>query len=195
MTEYQGQPGTEPDPTSPSEEPTERLAAHERLSTGALSSWARACATTVAGRLQLARHHRRSDRPRRDRRRLAAGRVRDPGLGHTEGGRPDRGRIHVRAGRVLNIVFAAPAGQRLDTPTRRAAIEKAIARLRSPEFKPTDGKAGLTSVDDPFSKATFSKTAASPTPRRNSTRRSRTRTGTRSSPSRIRCDRPSSRRA
>ena len=58
---------------------------------------------------------------------------------------------------MLNIVFAAPAGQRLDTPTRRAAIEKAIARLRSPEFKPTDGKAGLVSVDDPFRKATFSK--------------------------------------
>ena len=44
MTEHQGQPGTEPDPARTSEEPTERLAAHERLSTGALSRWTRACA-------------------------------------------------------------------------------------------------------------------------------------------------------
>ena len=59
-------------------------------------------------------------------------------------------------GAVLNIVFAAPEGERLDTPERKAAIEKAIVRLKSPEFKPVDGKAGLTSVGDPFSKDTFS---------------------------------------
>ncbi len=47
-------------------------------------------------------------------------------------------------------------GQRLDTPERKAAIEKAVLRLKSPEFKPVDGKAGLTSVGDPFSKDTFS---------------------------------------
>src|SRR6188472_696943 len=34
--------------------------------------------------------------------------------------------------------------------------QKAIARLRSPEFKPTDDKAGLESVANPFNKDTFS---------------------------------------
>jgi RND superfamily putative drug exporter len=57
---------------------------------------------------------------------------------------------------VLNIVFAAPEGQRLDTPERKEAIQKAIARLRSSEFKPKDDTAGLTSVDNPFNKDTFS---------------------------------------
>jgi RND superfamily putative drug exporter len=60
-------------------------------------------------------------------------------------------------GGVLNIVFAAPEGQRLDTPERKAAIESAIATLRSDKFKPKDGKAGLVSVGDPFSKDTFAK--------------------------------------
>src|SRR5918996_390099 len=59
-------------------------------------------------------------------------------------------------GGVLNVVFAAPEGERLDTPQRRAAIEEAIARLESPEFAPTDDKAGLESVGDPFSEDTFS---------------------------------------
>ncbi len=57
---------------------------------------------------------------------------------------------------MLNIVFAAPEGERLDTPERKAAIEQAIARLKSSEFKPTDDKVGLESVSDPFSEDTFS---------------------------------------
>ena len=59
-------------------------------------------------------------------------------------------------GGVLNVVFAAPPGERLDTPERKAAIEEAIARLKSPEFAPTADKAGLESVADPFSHDTFS---------------------------------------
>jgi RND superfamily putative drug exporter len=59
-------------------------------------------------------------------------------------------------GAVLNIVFAAPQGERLDTPARKAAIEDAIARLKTREFKPAAGKAGLDSVGYPFSKQTFS---------------------------------------
>ena len=59
-------------------------------------------------------------------------------------------------GGVLNLVFAARPGQRLDTPERKAAIEKAIARLESPEFKPTEDKAGIESVGDPFSEDTVS---------------------------------------
>ena len=57
---------------------------------------------------------------------------------------------------MLNVVFAAPEGERLDTPERRAAIEEAIARLGSPEFAPTEDKAGLESVSDPFSEDTVS---------------------------------------
>ena len=60
-------------------------------------------------------------------------------------------------GGVLNIVFAAPVGQRLDTPARKAAILKAIKQLRSSQFKPVGDKAGLTSVANPFDKDTFSK--------------------------------------
>jgi RND superfamily putative drug exporter len=40
-------------------------------------------------------------------------------------------------GGVLNLVFAAPPGERLDTPERRAAIEGAIEELESDEFAPT----------------------------------------------------------
>src|ERR687891_637773 len=59
-------------------------------------------------------------------------------------------------GGVLNVVFAAPEGQRLDTPERRAAIGDAIGRLKSPEFAPSDVEAGLVSVGEPFSETTFS---------------------------------------
>ncbi len=63
-------------------------------------------------------------------------------------------------GGVLNLVFAAPPGERLDTPERRAAIEGAIAELESDEFAPTgeapEGEAGVTSVGDPFDENTFS---------------------------------------
>ena len=59
-------------------------------------------------------------------------------------------------GGVLNLVFAAPEGERLDTPARKAAIGKAVARLKSSEFKPADGTAGITEVGDPFDEDTFS---------------------------------------
>jgi putative drug exporter of the RND superfamily len=59
-------------------------------------------------------------------------------------------------GGVLNLVFAAPPGQRLDTPARKAAIEDAIAKLKTQEFKSTKDKAGIESVGNPFSKDTFS---------------------------------------
>ena len=59
-------------------------------------------------------------------------------------------------GGVLNIVFAAPAGQRLDTPERKAAIEKAIALIQTAPYTPTADKAGIESAGDPFSPDTFS---------------------------------------
>ena len=57
---------------------------------------------------------------------------------------------------MLNVVFAVPPGQRLDTPEHKQAIDEAIARLRGAEFKPTEDKAGLESVETPFTEDTVS---------------------------------------
>ncbi len=59
-------------------------------------------------------------------------------------------------GGVLNLVFAAPEGERLDTDERREAIEDAVAQLETDEFAPTEDEAGIESVGDPFSEETFS---------------------------------------
>jgi RND superfamily putative drug exporter len=140
------------------QEPTaERRAAHERLSTGALARWTRACAThpwrVVFGWIGIVIV-------------LVAlvvtigGSLRDefsiPGSETQKATDLIKSEFASEQGGVLNIVFAAPEGERLDTPGRKAAIEKAIARLKSPEFKPKGGKADLTSVGDPFSKDTVS---------------------------------------
>ena len=62
-------------------------------------------------------------------------------------------------GGVLNLVLAAPEGERLDTPERQEAINGVIARLKTDEFAPTaeepEGEAGITSLGDPFSDDTF----------------------------------------
>ena len=72
---------------------------------------------------------------------------------------------------MLNLVFAAPEGETLDTPERREAIEGAIAELQTDEFAPTEDEAGIESVGDPFSEETRSPTTgASRTPRRSSAR-------------------------
>jgi RND superfamily putative drug exporter len=59
-------------------------------------------------------------------------------------------------GGVLNLVFAAPEGERLDTPERKAAITAAIATIKGSEFKAAEDKAGVTSVGKPFDDETFS---------------------------------------
>ena len=59
-------------------------------------------------------------------------------------------------GGVLNLVFAAPEGERLDTPEREEAIEGVIAELKTQEFAPTEDTAGIESVGDPFDENTFS---------------------------------------
>ena len=60
-------------------------------------------------------------------------------------------------GGVLNVVFAAPAGERLDTPERKAAIEDGD---RAPQVaassRPRPTRPGIESVGDPFSEDTFS---------------------------------------
>jgi RND superfamily putative drug exporter len=146
-------------PTSNEPEPEAgngRRAAHERLSTGALASWARANAAhpwrvivswvgIVAVLIALVA--------------TVGGELRDefniPGSDAQRATDLIESEFASEQGGVLNVVFAAPEGQRLDTPERKAAIEEAIARLRSPEFKPTESTAGLESVGDPFSENTF----------------------------------------
>ena len=135
----------------------ERRAAHERLSTGALARWTRACAThpwqvvlgwigivvllivlvvTVGGQLRDEFEIPGSDTQR-------ATDLIEAEFASEQGG-------------VLNLVFAAPEGERLDTPERQAAIEEAISKLESAEFAPTEDRAGVESVADPFSDKTFS---------------------------------------
>ena len=136
---------------------TTRLAAHERMSTGALAGWARSCAShpwrvvgiwigiivllfvlvgTVGGELRDEFEIPGSDTQRAT------------DLIETE--------FASEQGGVLNLVFAAPEGERLDTAERKAAIEGVLTRLRSDEFAPTEDAAGLESVADPFDDNTFS---------------------------------------
>jgi RND superfamily putative drug exporter len=136
----------------------DRRAAHERLASGALARWARACAThpwrvvaswvgIVVVLIALVG--------------TVGGSLRDefeiPGSDAQKATDLIESQFASEQGAVLNVVFAAPRGQRLDTPERKAAIESAVAGLRSSRFKPKDGKAGLESVGDPFSQATFAK--------------------------------------
>ncbi|CAA9547730.1 MAG: Integral membrane protein [uncultured Thermoleophilia bacterium] len=134
----------------------ERRAAHERLSTGALARWTRACAThpwrviaswvgIFAVLIALVG--------------TIGGELRDefsiPGSETQKATDLIEAEFGSEQGGVLNLVFAAPEGERLDTPERRAAIEEAVTRLEAPEFKPSEGKAGVVSVGDPFDEATF----------------------------------------
>ncbi len=134
-----------------------RLAAHERLASGALARWARARAThpwrtvfawigILAGLIVLVA--------------TVGGSLRDkfeiPGSETQKAVDLIEQKFASEQGGVLNIVFAAPPGQRLDTPQRKQAVKAAIAKLKTAEFKPKDGKAGLSSVGNPFSDATFS---------------------------------------
>src|SRR5918999_1373542 len=136
---------------------SERRAAHERRSTGALAAWARACAShpwrvLVAWAVVIAL--------------LVVlvstfgGSLKDefdiPGSDTQTATDLIESEFAEEQGGVLNLVFAAPTGERLDTPEREAAIEAAITELKTQEFKPTDDKAGLESVGDPFSENTFS---------------------------------------
>ena len=135
----------------------ERRAAHERLSTGTLARWTRACAThpwrvviawvgIIALLVVLVA--------------TIGGALRDefeiPGSDTQRATDLIESEFASEQGGVLNVVFAAPEGERLDTPERKAAVQQAIARLRSPEFAPTEDKAGLESVAKPFSEDTFS---------------------------------------
>src|SRR5687767_14458357 len=154
MTEYDA--GIETAPPGPGRT-SDRRAAHERLSTGALARWTRACAThpwrvvfgwvgIVALLLVLVG--------------TVGGELRDefeiPGSDTQKATDLIEAEFASEQGGVLNLVFAAPEGQRLDTPEWKAAIQAAVARLESDEFAPTKDKVGIESVGDPFDENTFS---------------------------------------
>jgi putative drug exporter of the RND superfamily len=135
----------------------ERRLAHERLSTGGLARWMRFCAShpwrvvfgwigivvllivlvaTIGGGLK--------------------DKFEIPGSDTQKATDLIEAEFASEQGGVLNLVFAAPAGERLDTPQRKAAIEAAIAKLKTQEFKATKDKAGIESVGNPFDPNTFS---------------------------------------
>jgi RND superfamily putative drug exporter len=134
-----------------------RRSAHERLSTGTLARWARFCAThpwrVVIGWVAIiivliglvA---------------TVGGSLRDefeiPGSDTQRATDLIESKFASEQGAVLNIVFAAPEGQRLDTPERKAAIEKAIALIQTAPYTPAADKAGIESAGDPFDPSTFS---------------------------------------
>jgi putative drug exporter of the RND superfamily len=134
-----------------------RRAAHERLATGGLARWARACAThpwrviigwigIVVALIVLVG--------------AVGGSLKDefeiPGSDTQRATDLIESEFASEQGAVLNLVFAAPEGESLETPERRAAIEDAVARLQTREFAPTEDKAGIESVGDPFSEDTVS---------------------------------------
>ena len=152
-----------PEPPTASNDES-RLAAHERLSTGALANWARMCAAhpwrvifawigIIATLIVLVS--------------TIGGTLRDkfeiPGSDTQRATDLLKAEFASEQGAVMNIVLAAPAGERLDTPERKAAIDKVMAELREPPFaatkgaEPVDGEPKLTSVADPFSENTLSK--------------------------------------
>jgi putative drug exporter of the RND superfamily len=158
MTDTAHTDTAEQQPDEQHERESGRLSAHERLSTGALAGWARSCAAhpwrvvvswvgIIVVLIALVA--------------TVGGSLRDkfeiPGSDTQRATDLIKAEFASEQGSVLNIVFAAPEGQRLDSPKYKPAVDRAIARLRTNEFKPKDGKAGLESVDDPFAKRTFSK--------------------------------------
>jgi putative drug exporter of the RND superfamily len=159
--------------THPTDRDVDRRAAHERLATGAWARWVRAWGTNPL-RAFLSWVRACATHPWRVVLGWVAiiviliglvgtvgGGLRDnfdiPGSDTQKATDLIESKFASEQGSVLNLVFAAPAGQRLDTPERKAAIEKAVAQLKTREFKPANGKAGIESVGDPFSGSTFAK--------------------------------------
>ena len=136
---------------------SDRLAAHERLATGGLARWMRACAShpwrvvlSWVGIIALL---------------IFAvgtfgGSLKDefeiPGSDTQKATDLIESEFAAEQGGVLNLVFAAPEGERLDTPEREEAIEGVIAELKTEEFAPTEDTAGIETVGDPFDENTFS---------------------------------------
>jgi RND superfamily putative drug exporter len=157
MSENQHPEGNPPARPDVEAHMADRRLAHERLSSGALARWMRACAThpwrvvfswlgifallvvlvgTVGGSLK--------------------DEFEIPGSDTQKATDLIESEFAAEQGGILNLVFAAPEGERLDTPERREAINGVIAKLKTQEFKPTEDQAGIETVGNPFSEDTFS---------------------------------------
>ena len=157
MSENQHPEGNPPARPDVEAHMADRRLAHERLSSGALARWMRACAThpwrvvfswlgifallvvlvgTVGGSLK--------------------DEFEIPGSDTQKATDLIESEFAAEQGGILNLVFAAPEGERLDTPERRKAINGVIAKLKTQEYKPTEDTAGIESVGNPFSEDTFS---------------------------------------
>src|SRR6187431_196100 len=136
---------------------SDRLAAHERLATGGLARWMRWCANhtwkvvlgwvgIIAMLVLLVA--------------TVGGSLKDefeiPGSDTQRATDLIESEFASEQGSVLNLVFAAPEGERLYTPERKAAIEDAVAELKTAEFAPSADEVGIESVGDPFDDQTFS---------------------------------------
>jgi putative drug exporter of the RND superfamily len=139
-------------------ETQDRLAAHERLSTGSLARFMHACAGhpgrvaliwvgIIAALIVLVA--------------TVGGGLKDefkiPGSDTQKATDLIEAEFTSEQGSVLNLVFAAPEGQRLDSPKYKSPIESAIAKLKTSEFAPSGDNVGVESVGNPFAKQTFSK--------------------------------------
>ena len=132
---------------------------------GALASWMRACASHP-WRVMIVwvGDHRRA---RRSRRPLSAGALKDefeiPGSDTQRATDLIEAEFASEQGGVLNLVFAAPEGERLDTPERKAAIDGGDRAARDVGVRADRRQGGIASprtdlrdIGDPFEDATFS---------------------------------------
>lgn len=134
-----------------------RRVAHERLSSGALASWMRACAShpwrvmlswlLIFIILILAVGQ-------------FGGELKDefeiPGSDTQRATDLIKSEFASEQGSVLNLVFAAPEGQDLGSPEKKQAITDALAKLQSAEFQPSKDRAGVVTVGNPFESGTVS---------------------------------------
>ena len=142
------------------------------------------------GSSRLAGDPRRAHRPRRHHRRRPQGQVRDPGLGHAEGDRPDQVGVRVRAGRRAEPRLRRAARTASRHARAQGRPSRPPSRSSRRRVQAAQGKAGIESVGDPFATRRSPTTDASRTQRRSSRRRSRPQIDPRSSLSRT----PSARR-
>ena len=194
MTEHDGGTGSN---SGNGGDASDRLAAHERLSTGALARWYRACAThpwrvvlswvgIVVVLIALVA--------------TVGGGLKDefeiPGSDTQKATDLIESEFASEQGGVLNIVFAAPAGERLDTPERKAGDRGRDREAQDLGVQADRGQGRdrerRRSVRPEHGSPT---TAASPTRRPSSIGSSTTRIARPSSPSRTPSARRSSRRA
>ena len=158
-----------------SDNQTGRRLAHERLSTGALARWARMCAShpwrvifgslaSIALLFVLVA--------------TIGGSLKDvfeiPGSDTQKATDLIESKFSSEQGAVLNLVFAAPKGERLDTPERKAAVERSRCQAQVGGVQAQGGQGGHRERRRPVLRRTRSPTTdASRTPRRSSRRRSR----------------------